>query len=84
MNRKNFITSISAASVGAAVYNPLSFSMSSLPDEPIVIKPQRLKVGDRLALVTPGSYISEEELQDSVKNLSDLGFEVTFSKRLML
>ena len=84
MNRKKFITSLSVASVGAAVLNPLSIAKTSLPDEPSVIKPPRLKAGDRLALVAPGSYISEKELQESVKNLSDLGFEVTYSERLML
>ncbi len=84
MKRKKFLTSISAASVGAAIYNPLTFSSSNIIDEPSIVKPPRLRKGDRIALVTPGSYISEEELQDSIKNLSELGFEVTFSKRLML
>ena len=77
MNRKKFITSFSVASVGAAVLNPLSFAKTSLSDEPSVIKPPRLKAGDKLAIVAPGSYISEEELQDSIKNLNELGFETT-------
>lgn len=84
MNRKKFITSLSVASVGATIFNPLSLAKPIQPDEPPVIKPKRLKKGDRIALVTPGSYISEKELQDSIKNLDELGFEVTFSKRLML
>jgi muramoyltetrapeptide carboxypeptidase len=84
MNRKKFITSLSVASIGATVFNRISFPKSLLRDDSSLIRPPRLRVGDRIALVTPGSYISEEELQDSVKNLSDLGFEITFSKRLML
>jgi muramoyltetrapeptide carboxypeptidase len=94
MNRKKFLTSLSVASAGAAVFPYLILAASSksrskylegfLKDEPLIIKPPKLKVGDRLALVTPGSYISEEELQESVKNLSDLGFEVTYSEKLML
>lgn len=94
MNRKKFITSLSVASVGAAV---LPFSTLAQPsksqsrdleglfkDKPTVIKPPRLKAGDKLAIVAPGSYISEEELQDSVKNLNQLGFETTYSKKVLL
>lgn len=94
MNRKKFLTSVTVASVGAAVFPSSILGQPSksqnrdfeglLKDEPAVIKPPKLKKGDRIALVTPGSYISEKELQESIKNLDDLGFEVTFSKRLML
>lgn len=81
MNRKKFITSLSVASVGAAVLNPFTFASTSLIDEPPVIKPPRLKSGDKLGIVAPGSYISEEELQDSIKNLNQLGFETTHSEK---
>ena len=94
MNRKKFITSLSAASVGATV---LPFSILAQPsgsqnrdlegyfkDEPPIIKPPKLKVGDKLAIVAPGSYISEEELQDSIKNLNELGFETTNSEKILL
>ncbi|MFZ1518791.1 MAG: LD-carboxypeptidase [Ignavibacteriaceae bacterium] len=94
MNRKKFITSLSVASAGAAVF---PFSILGQPsrlqdknlegfikDKPPVIKPKRLKVGDKLAIVAPGSYISEEELQDSIKNLNQLGFETTHSKKILL
>jgi muramoyltetrapeptide carboxypeptidase len=84
MNRKKFITSLSVASVGAAVLNPLVIAKNSWSDEPSVIKPPRLKAGDKLAIVAPGSYISEEELQDSIKNLSQLGFEATYSEKVLL
>jgi muramoyltetrapeptide carboxypeptidase len=84
MNRKKFLTSIAVSSIGAAISGPLSFPKTIISDKSSIIKPAKLRKGDRLALITPGSYISEEELQDSVKNLSDLGFEVTFSKRLIL
>jgi len=94
MNRKKFITSLSVASIGAAVF---PFSIPAQPsrsqgrnlegfikDEPPVIKPPRLKAGDKLAIVAPGSYISEEELQDSIKNLNQLGFETTYSEKVLL
>jgi len=94
MNRKKFIASLSAASVGAAVIpfsilaQPSRFQSSNLEgllkDEPPIIKPPRLKTGDKLAIVAPGSYISQEELQDSIKNLNQLGFETTYSKKILL
>jgi hypothetical protein len=86
MNRKKFITSLSVASVGAAVFNSYpTFKVAKTSyriDEPSVIKPPRLKAGDKLAIVAPGSYISEEELQDSIKNLNQLGFETTYSEKV--
>ena len=84
MNRKKFITSLSVASVGASVLNPLSFSKSILKDEPPIIKPPKLQSGDKIALVAPGSYISDAELQDSIKNLNDLGFETMYSDKILL
>lgn len=94
MNRKKFITSLSVASIGAAVLPNLIFSKPSrlktrnleglFKDEPPVIKPPKLKPGDKLGLVAPGSYISEEELQDSIKNLNQLGFETTYSDKILL
>jgi muramoyltetrapeptide carboxypeptidase len=94
MNRKKFITSISAASIGATIFpysilaQPSKLQSKELEalykDEPPVIKPPRLKAGDKLAIVAPGSYITESELQDSIKNLSELGFETTYSEKILL
>lgn len=84
MNRKNFIKSISLASFGAAVINPLSLPKSPVIKKSAIIKPARLKSGDKIAIVAPASYISEEELQDSIKNLEQLGFETTYSDKVLL
>ena len=84
MNRKKFIKSLTAVTIGSTVLSPLSFSKSLVPDDSPLVKAPRLKSGDKLGLVTPGSYISEEELQESIKNLNDLGFDVTYSKDVLL
>ncbi len=84
MDRKKFIKSLSVASIGATVFNPLSFSKSTLPDESVVIKPPRLKTGDTIGLVTPGSYISESELKESIVNLETLGFKIVYSEKILL
>jgi muramoyltetrapeptide carboxypeptidase len=88
MNRKKFFKSLAAvtalSSIPFQTTKSLSFDEDFGSEKLTVIKPKRLKDGDRIALVAPGSYISESELQDSVKNLSDLGFQVTFTERLTL
>lgn len=88
MNRKKFIKSLTAITAISAL--PFDKKFASTREDEYnsekisIIKPPRLKEGDRIALVAPGSYISEKELQDSVTNLSDLGFQVTFSEKLTL
>ena len=82
MKRRNFIKTISAASVAATAF-PKSFSEKHNPGSRSVINPPRLKNGDTIALVTPGSYITQQEKEESVNNLRGLGFNVTYTDRLM-
>lgn len=82
MKRRNFIKTISAASVAASAF-PKSFSDKSEVKTKSLIKPARLKKGDTIALITPGSYITEQEKEESINNLYNLGFKVTYSDRLM-
>jgi muramoyltetrapeptide carboxypeptidase len=68
MKRKDFVKILSAAAVlpsmGGFIYT----------DNPQVIKPPRIKRGDKIGLVAPGGYITEDELQQSIKNLKSLDF----------
>jgi len=82
MKRGNFIKSISLASAFPFLPSEeiLSFTQSDSADK---IKPKRLKQGDTIALITPGSYISEVELQDSIKNLQSLGFKAVYNKSIL-
>jgi muramoyltetrapeptide carboxypeptidase len=48
------------------------------PGAPERILPSRLKKGDRIGLVTPGSPISEEQLYDSILKLQEMGFHATY------
>lgn len=82
MKRRNFIKTISAASVAATAF-PKSFSEKSNFKSKSLIKPARLKKGDTIALVTPGSYITQKEKDESISNLNNLGFNVVYSDRLM-
>lgn len=82
MKRKDFLKSVSVASA-ASVILPNTFldakPISTLPS----IKPPRLKKGDTIGLVTPGSYISEKERIESIESLESLGFRVVYSDKLM-
>ena len=82
MKRRNFIKTISAASIAASAF-PKTFSDRSNPKIKKLIKPPRLKEGDTIALITPGSYITEEEKTESINNIRSLGFNVIYSDRLM-
>jgi len=84
VKRRNFIKTISAATIAASVSTTSTSDIVEIKS-PIetLIKPGRLKKGDRIALVTPGSYITEEEKQESIDNIRNLGFNVDYSDRLM-
>ncbi len=84
LNRKNFIKTVSLSSATILFSSGFSFAINNLESHKKNIIPAKLKSGDRIALVAPGSYLLESELQSAVKNISDLGFEVTFSEKLLL
>lgn len=46
------------------------------------IKPQRLKKGDTIGLITPGSYIDDQGLQKAVTNIESLGFQVKLAENI--
>ncbi|HSP87096.1 MAG TPA: LD-carboxypeptidase [Ignavibacteriaceae bacterium] len=81
MKRKNFIKSLSLASAASFLPSEKFLPFSSRQKK--IIKPKKLKAGDTIALVTPGSYISEKELNDSIENLNSLGFKVVYNKSIL-
>lgn len=78
MQRRDFIKSISTAAVLTHV--PKVYSLTQLKEK---IKPPRLKIGDTIGLIAPGSYISQEELKESISNLEKLGFKVIYRERIL-
>jgi muramoyltetrapeptide carboxypeptidase len=82
LKRRNFIKTTSAASL-ATLISPKIIADGRQYSGNNLIKPRALKRGDRIALVTPGSYITNDEQQESINNLQTLGFEVVYSERLM-
>lgn len=82
MKRRNFIKTISAATVAASVL-PVNANDGRILSTKKQTKPSRLKKGDTIALVTPGSYITEQEKEESINNIRSLGFNVVYTDRLM-
>jgi muramoyltetrapeptide carboxypeptidase len=82
LKRRNFIKTISAASVAASM-SPHTILNGKNVQGQNLIKPKRLEKGDTIALVTPGSYITQTEKEESINNIRSLGFNITYSGRLM-
>lgn len=90
MHRRSFIKTVSAASVIPLVSaGPILASGQKVKtdqqvktDQP-VIKPKRLKKGDTIGLVAPGSFIKESELKESITNLESLGFKAVYSENIL-
>lgn len=78
MRRRDFIKSVSTAAALTAMpkIHPAILRQNK-------IKPPRLKPGDTLGLIAPGSYISQEELKESISNLEKLGFKVVYRERIL-
>lgn len=78
MQRRSFIKLVSTVAALTAI--PKIYSNVSTQ---YIIKSARLKPGDTLGLIAPGSYISEDELKDSKENLEKLGYKVFYDDRIL-
>jgi muramoyltetrapeptide carboxypeptidase len=47
-----------------------------------IVRPKRLHLGDKVALITPGSFIQDDDLKLAIDNLENLGLEVVLSENL--
>lgn len=82
MIRRNFIKTVSASAIlGAAIPKNLFAQINEEPKK--IIKPKRIKAGDTLGLITPGSFIKEDSLKESITNLEALGFKVVYNAEVL-
>ncbi len=77
MRRRRFIKQNTALIAAAALPTATPSKRKSKK-----IKPNRLKKGDTVAFVTPGSFIDDEGLQKAVQNVEGLGCKVQLSKNI--
>jgi muramoyltetrapeptide carboxypeptidase len=79
MKRRQFNQQIGLAGLLSAT--PLLTSIARPPKKKL-IKPKRLKKGDTIGMISPGSHISDEELEKAVIRMEELGFQVKLSKNV--
>jgi hypothetical protein len=67
MNRRNFLNIGFSISLTALIPNQLRAISSKKNPEMDLIKPSRLKIGDKVGLVAPAGSIPEQILEQSVE-----------------
>ncbi len=82
MRRRNFIKSVSAVTL-AGLGGIKSFAREDDNFIARKILPPKLNKGDTIGLIAPGSFITEDELNESITNLKDLGFNVKYSENIL-
>jgi muramoyltetrapeptide carboxypeptidase len=83
MDRRHFVKAVSTAAVLSSVLPITSVKSETFSVSNKVIKPRRLKEGDKIAIIAPGSFITEDQLNESIKNLEGLGFKPVYSNRIL-
>lgn len=82
MKRRNFIKNVSVVTL-AGFSGINAFTQNHEGSVPQKILPPRLNKGDTIGLIAPGSFITEDELNESIANLKDLGFNVKYSENVL-
>ena len=52
--------------------------------DPVAIKPSRLKAGDTIGLVTPATYLTEEQLREAMEQFAQFGFKVRYTSNMLV
>ena len=78
MQRRQFGKKLATVGLGTSLIATSNLNaISKRPDLlPKKRKAKRLKSGDTVGMITPGSYISDDSLEQAVSNLESLGFQV--------
>lgn len=85
MKRRSFLRQLTIATAFSLpiTARPRSFSKpATQAAAPRHVKPRRLRSGDTVGLITPGSYLDDEGLQKAVTNLESLGLRVKMGAHL--
>lgn len=88
MKRKIFLKAVSLTTASIIVPSQKIFSSENNYENDQknslkIMKPPKLNYGDKIALVAPGSYISKEELEESVKKIESFGFKLVYSEKIL-
>ncbi len=70
MNRRDFHELASMGIIGSLLVSPSKGRGATLKEVSDIIKPQRLLPGDKVGLITPGSYVPDAGYEKAVNNLT--------------
>ena len=78
MHRRKFLGGVAATTTLATLP---AWSQST---DPTTITPPRLKTGDTIGLVTPATYLTEEQLREAIEAFARLGFKVRYTPNMLV
>lgn len=76
MNRRDFHGLATMGIIGSIIQSQTGLSAFSETQETNILKPKRLSPGDKVGLITPGSYIPDAGYEKAINNLTQLGLQV--------
>jgi muramoyltetrapeptide carboxypeptidase len=84
MNRGKFVILIFSMSIALLSCKTVELVNFEKPLKKIdKLKPQKLIKGDTIGLIAPGSYITQIQLSESIKNFEDLGYKVKYGTNIL-
>lgn len=83
MIRRDFLKAASVMTAALAAPAAAKNRLTDNSSVQTVLKPGKLKKGDKIGLIAPGSFITEKELEESVNNIKSLGFEPVYTERVL-
>lgn len=93
MDRRNFSKKVALSLAAAALLPNCSQAQPEEKEDTLkaaakktdpsgLIKPSRLRKGDTIGLITPGSFIPDRALEKAMNNVKQLGFKVKLGKHI--
>ncbi len=76
MNRRYFAQQLALATA------TFPFLSAGKTQKKKTLKPQRLRKGDTMGMITPGSFATDSALEKAVQNVESLGFKVKLGKHI--
>lgn len=83
MKRQDFIKLSSLAGISFFIPSSFANAVKITDENNSKLKPNRLKAGDKVRLVSPAGFITEKNLSDSILKLESLGFNVDYGKNVL-